>query len=110
MMIPTSLLCNTIIDTPDFILTSSSIISNLRGFHSQTMHNICYISAIAKLSAVCLSDSPEQILASLHADVKILTALCKICYLQAQPPVPKAGNLHLAWQFAQDPAHHYKSQ
>ena len=44
----------------------------------------------------------------LFNDATILLALQETRYLQARIPVPKAGNIHLAWEYAQEPAHHHR--
>jgi hypothetical protein len=43
----------------------------------------------------------------LFNDATVLLALQETRYLQARIPVPKAGNIHLAWEYAQEPAHHH---
>ena len=52
--------------------------------------------------------SAEIILNDLVQDFAILSALQTTRYLQARNPVPKAGNLHLAWEFARDPNQHHR--
>jgi len=42
----------------------------------------------------------------LEIDLKIIEGIKKTRYLQSRPPVIKAGNLHLAWVYAQNPADH----
>ena len=42
----------------------------------------------------------------LEIDLKIIEGIKKTRYLQSRPPVIKAGNLHLAWEYAQNPADH----
>ena len=42
----------------------------------------------------------------LEIDLKIIEGIKKTRYLQSCPPVIKAGNLHLAWEYAQNPADH----
>lgn len=42
----------------------------------------------------------------LDIDLKVLEGIKKTRYLQSHPPVIKAGNLHLAWSFAQNPSDH----
>jgi len=40
-------------------------------------------------------------------DVACLLAIEQTCYINGHEPVPKAGNLHLVWQYAQNPATHH---
>jgi DNA-binding CsgD family transcriptional regulator len=44
---------------------------------------------------------------NLQKDLKIIALLEETRYLNGRPPVPKHGNLDLAWEFSQDPAHHH---
>ena len=44
---------------------------------------------------------------NLQKDLKTIALLEETCYLNACPPVPKHGNLDLAWEFLQDPTHHH---
>lgn len=46
----------------------------------------------------------DEILARLSADIISLRAIEQTRYLHERNHIPKAGNLHLAWEFAQDPA------
>jgi len=42
-------------------------------------------------------------------DIKALLAILLTRYPNGRDtPVPKAGNLHLAWQYAENPAHHHR--
>ncbi|KAJ6495011.1 hypothetical protein DFH09DRAFT_1103874 [Mycena vulgaris] len=45
----------------------------------------------------------DEILARLSADIISMRAIEQTCYLHERHHIPKAGNLHLAWEFAQDP-------
>jgi len=44
---------------------------------------------------------------NLQKDLKIIALLEETHYLNGHPPVPKLGNIELAWDFSKDPAHHY---
>ena len=44
---------------------------------------------------------------NLQKDLETIALLEEIRYLNARPFVPKCGNLDLAWEFSQDPAHHH---
>jgi hypothetical protein len=41
-------------------------------------------------------------------DINTIIMIEETCYLNGQHPVPRAGNLHLAWQYAQDPDDHHQ--
>jgi hypothetical protein len=41
-------------------------------------------------------------------DVDTIIAIEQTQYLNGHHPVPKAGNLHLAWQYAQNPDDHHR--
>ena len=45
---------------------------------------------------------------NLQKDLEIIALLEETRYLNSRPPVPKRGNLDLAWEFSQDPAHHHR--
>ncbi|KAF8233431.1 hypothetical protein L208DRAFT_1266556 [Tricholoma matsutake] len=55
--------------------------------------------------------SPPEILKeyylNLQKDLETIAILEETHYLNGCPPVPKCGNLDLAWEFSQDPAHHH---
>ncbi len=44
----------------------------------------------------------------LKTDLEVLKTIERTRYLRERSPVPKAGSLHLAWEFAKDPAHHHR--
>ena len=44
---------------------------------------------------------------NLQKDLEIIALLEETHYLNKCPPVPKCGNIDLAWEFSQDPAHHH---
>jgi hypothetical protein len=47
--------------------------------------------------------------AELDLDFKIMLAILQTRYLHGRGrPVPKAGNFHLAWEYAQSPEHHHR--
>jgi len=44
-----------------------------------------------------------------NIDIAVLYALQDVCYLSGRDHhVPKAGNMHLAWEYARDPADHHR--
>lgn len=47
-----------------------------------------------------------EVLQQLQADLNILTLIRDTRYLRDRPPVPKQGNIDLAWRYAENPAHH----
>jgi hypothetical protein len=47
--------------------------------------------------------------AELNLDFEIMLAIIQTRYLRGRgAPVPKAGNFHLAWEYAQSPEHHHR--
>ena len=52
-------------------------------------------------------ESLEECSLNLQKDLETIALLEETSYLNARPPVPKHGNLYLAWEFSQDPAHHH---
>ncbi|KAF8142833.1 hypothetical protein K438DRAFT_1994543 [Mycena galopus ATCC 62051] len=48
----------------------------------------------------------DEILANLTADIVALRAIDQTRYLRERNHIPKAGNLHIAWEYAQDPSLH----
>ena len=50
----------------------------------------------------------EEYTLNLQKDLETIALLEETCYLNGRPPVPKRGNLDLAWEFSQDPAHHHR--
>lgn len=50
-------------------------------------------------------DDADEATRQLQMDLAILDAIKNTRYLRARDPVPKSGNLHLAWNYAQSPAH-----
>jgi len=51
-------------------------------------------------------DDIEQPSENLQFDLTVLEAIRATRYLCGQPEVAKCGNLHLAWEYAQDPHDH----
>ena len=49
----------------------------------------------------------EEASDKLQQNLEIISLIEQTCYLQDQPSVPKYGNIHLAWDYAADPAHHH---
>ncbi|KAF8233216.1 hypothetical protein L208DRAFT_1557987 [Tricholoma matsutake] len=49
----------------------------------------------------------EEYSLNLQKDHEIIALLEETHYLNGCPPVPKCGNLDLAWEFSQDLAHHH---
>ncbi|KAJ3505380.1 hypothetical protein NLJ89_g7453 [Agrocybe chaxingu] len=53
--------------------------------------------------------SVEQALANSDTDMNALLAILLTRYPNGRDnPVPKEGNIHLAWRFSQNPAHHHR--
>ena len=50
----------------------------------------------------------EEYTLNLQKDLELIALLEETRYLNDRPPVPKLGNIDLAWEFAQDPAHHQR--
>ncbi|EDR09213.1 uncharacterized protein LACBIDRAFT_326628 [Laccaria bicolor S238N-H82] len=50
----------------------------------------------------------EEYSLNLQKDLEIIALLEETRYLNGHPPVPKCGNIDLAWEFSQDPAHHHR--
>jgi hypothetical protein len=53
-------------------------------------------------------ESLEEYSLNLQKDLETIVLLEETRYLNGRPPVPKHGNLSLAWEFSQDPAHHLR--
>jgi len=51
-------------------------------------------------------DDIEQPSENLQFDLTVLEAIWATIYLRGWPEVAKCGNLHLAWEYAQDPHDH----
>ena len=43
----------------------------------------------------------------LQNDIEMFRKIQDTCYLNPQTSVPKDGSMHLAWDYAKDPAHHH---
>jgi hypothetical protein len=67
-----------------------------------------YLKYFVFREAFCPPEAIEDALALQVADVQTLVALIRTRYLNARVPVPKNGNLDLAWAYAQSPAHHHR--
>ena len=52
-------------------------------------------------------ESLEEYSRNLQKDLETIVLLEETRYLNGRPPVPKHGNLNLAWEFSQDPSHHH---
>ncbi|KAG5636454.1 hypothetical protein H0H81_007996 [Sphagnurus paluster] len=48
----------------------------------------------------------DELLVRLQADIDLFNLIQDTRYLNPRTSVPKAGNLHLAWEYAKNPAHH----
>lgn len=68
-----------------------------------------YLVLMATRSIFTPYESLEDACQQLDVDMKIILALQETRYLQGRDHrVPKAGNMHLAWEFAQNPADHHR--
>ncbi|KAG2077534.1 hypothetical protein BDR04DRAFT_1088600 [Suillus decipiens] len=52
--------------------------------------------------------TPEEAAHQFDLDITCILAIQHFCYLRERPPMLKAGSLHLAWEYAQNPAHHLR--
>ena len=50
----------------------------------------------------------EEYTLNLQKDLEIIALLEETRYLNECPPVPKLGNMELAWDLSKDPAHHHR--
>ncbi|KAL1690967.1 hypothetical protein GGG16DRAFT_54747, partial [Schizophyllum commune] len=50
----------------------------------------------------------EELCLLLQIDYAALCAIRDARYLRPRPAVPKSSQLHLAWEYAKDPAHHHR--
>jgi len=50
----------------------------------------------------------ERMLLELHFDANTILLIMQTRYLRGRHPVKKAGNLHLAWEYAQNPNDHHR--
>ncbi|KAG5635170.1 hypothetical protein H0H81_012170 [Sphagnurus paluster] len=48
----------------------------------------------------------DELLVRLQADIDLFNLIKDTRYLNPRTSFPKAGNLHLAWEYAKNPAHH----
>jgi hypothetical protein len=66
---------------------------------------ICtYVFYIVTRHIFLLPCSLDQHVHNLQLDISILLTVIQTHYLNGQPHILKAGNLHLAWEYAKDPA------
>jgi len=74
-------------------------------YHSQVMRT--YLTHMV-LRDILLppDDNIEQPSENLQFDLTVLEAIRATRYLRGQPEVAKCSNLHLAWEYAQDPHDH----
>jgi len=74
-------------------------------YHSQVMWT--YLTHMV-LRDILLppDDDIEQPSENLQFDLTVLEAIRATRYLRGRPEVAKCGNLHLAWEYAQDPHNH----
>jgi hypothetical protein len=70
------------------------------------------INAYLLLMISCTLFTPfrdlEEACHQFGVDINTIIAIEQTCYLNGCHPVPKAGNLHLAWQYAQNPDDHHQ--
>ena len=69
------------------------------------------INAYLLLMISCTLFTPfhdlEEACHQFGVDINTIIAIEETCYLNGQHPDPRAGNLHLAWQYAQNPDDHH---
>ena len=66
-----------------------------------TLRNL--ISPLEELDA-------NELLLQIEADLQLFNTLSSTRYLNERTAIPKAGSLHLAWEYAKSPAHHHLFQ
>jgi hypothetical protein len=52
--------------------------------------------------------TPEEAALLLDCDISCILLIRQTRYLQGRSPVAKAGNIHLAWEFALNPSDHHR--
>ena len=48
-----------------------------------------------------------QVCIQLQHDIEMYQKICDTQYLNPRTLIPKAGSIHMAWEYASDPAHHH---
>jgi hypothetical protein len=66
-----------------------------------------FLLSMATQDIFSLPENLEEYSLNLQKDLETIALLEETHYLNRRPPVPKCGNLDLAWEFSQDPAHHH---
>ena len=79
-----------------------------RNYHDRVTR--AYLIHMALRNIISPTADLEEAVQQLEADTQTLEAIKKTRYLQGRPRVPKSGNLHLAWDYAQTPEDHHRFQ
>jgi hypothetical protein len=72
--------------------------------HYQYLQN--YILHMILRSIFQPPQTPEEAACEFDLDITCILAIRHFRYLRERLPMPKAGLLHLAWEYAQNPLHH----
>ena len=78
----------------------------------ETLHNkvlesyVKYITLRDALNPPTGLDFMEACL-QLQNDISMFQKICNTRYLNPRTSIPKQGSLHMAWEYAKDPAHHH---
>lgn len=67
-----------------------------------------YMAFMAVQLTLLPPKSSQELLQQLQRDCAAIHTIMTTRYLNPRIPVPKAGQLHLAWEYAKDPAHHHR--
>lgn len=65
-----------------------------------------YIQFMAIRNIINPTDDPGEIAQQLQLDLAVLEGIASTRYLRGRPKVRMFGNLHLAWEYAQNPEDH----
>jgi hypothetical protein len=74
--------------------------------HDHVTHS--YLLHMMLRDATAPAETVEEAATRLNVDIKTLETIRKTRYLNGRTHVPKAGNIHLAWEYAQNPADHHR--
>jgi hypothetical protein len=67
-----------------------------------------YLKYIIFRNAFCPPEALQDALDLQAADIGTLLSILRTRYLKPRISVPKCGQLHLAWEYAANPAHHHR--
>jgi hypothetical protein len=79
-----------------------------KSHHSEIIRQYFLSAVLRDIILPPPDDDIMQFMDNLNFDLHVIGAICNTRYLHGRGNIPKAGNLHLAWEYASNPEDHHR--